>query len=300
MSRFKTHSILFEQLKSFTTLARTLNLSKAVRELGSTRQTLRRHISMIEECMGAPLFSIEDRQYALTETGRHSLREAENLLAHGEAWLYGVSGHVDGLQHIIEESDPEYSYYMQQHPIGALWQGSSLLMQEGLRCWAKSKGQLEDPTMAPIRPYFMVYRWFEGNWVCVEVGNKSSYASWFGWEWQRSSIGRGVADLPGGPGFGNLLTEPFHEVSTTQSVRLDHIHTQISRSDSGPKVPVSYQRLLLGCKFPDNTIAIVALTDRTHNIEIQGLSQEKAMSMPSNLIMEYEPDQTKMIAEVVN
>jgi len=40
-----SHAILFELLRSFTTLARTLNLSHAVKELRSTRQTVRRHIA---------------------------------------------------------------------------------------------------------------------------------------------------------------------------------------------------------------------------------------------------------------
>ena len=41
--------LLFEMLRSFTTLARTLNLSHAVEELNSTRQTIRRHISQLED-----------------------------------------------------------------------------------------------------------------------------------------------------------------------------------------------------------------------------------------------------------
>ena len=49
-----SHAILFELLRSFTTLARTLNLSHAVKELRSTRQTVRRHIAQLEEMRGTP------------------------------------------------------------------------------------------------------------------------------------------------------------------------------------------------------------------------------------------------------
>jgi len=41
--------LLYEMVRSFTVLADTLNLSQAVRLLGSTRQTVRRHIAQIEE-----------------------------------------------------------------------------------------------------------------------------------------------------------------------------------------------------------------------------------------------------------
>ena len=131
--------------------------------------------------MGDDLFVIEDRQYELTETGRRALPEAQDLLARGEAWLYGVLGHVDGLQHVVEDTDPEYTYFLQQHPIGNLWIHGTTLMQHCFQAWAESRGQLEDPSFATVRPYSMIFRWLEGNWVCVEVGEESSYASWFGW-----------------------------------------------------------------------------------------------------------------------
>ena len=46
------YPLLFEILRSFTMLAATLNLSHAVKELGSTRQTVRRHISQLEDIKG--------------------------------------------------------------------------------------------------------------------------------------------------------------------------------------------------------------------------------------------------------
>jgi len=289
MARKQSQSILFEQLRSFSTMARTLNLSRAVRELGSTRQTVRRHISMLEESMGIKLFDIHDRQYFMTEAGQNSLREADELLARGEAWVSNLSKHKNGLPHISLENEAGISYHLQQHPLSKLWSDSSPLLQYGFQCWAESRGKIESEALSPIRPYMMVFRWLQDCWVCVEVGNKSSYATWYGWTWERSSIGRGVADMPGGPGYGNLLTQPFQDVSTTHGVRLDHIHSQVAREPDGPIVPISYQRLILGCRFPDGTAVLATLIDRTHNIDIYGLSQEMAHSMPKELIMNVNP-----------
>ena len=67
---------MFEMLRSFTTLAETLNLSHAVVLLGSTRQTVRRHIQQLEEMRGEALFEVHDRQYVLTDAGDRSVREA--------------------------------------------------------------------------------------------------------------------------------------------------------------------------------------------------------------------------------
>ena len=103
MKKIQCQSILFELLRSFSTLARTLNLSKAVRELGSTRQTVRRHIYLLEEARGEKLFSVEDRQYRLTAAGRASLQGAEEILSFGEAWLGRSLSHKDRLVSIKRE-----------------------------------------------------------------------------------------------------------------------------------------------------------------------------------------------------
>ena len=288
MAKSQSQAILFELLRSFTSLARTLNLSKTVRELESTRQTVRRHISQLEDSKGEALFTLEDRQYQLTETGRQSVREAEALLARGKAWLNNQSDHIDELSHIVYEGDNGFPYYLQQYPLGRLWTDSSALMQHGFHCWADAKGEIEDSAFASIRPYLMIFRRLKHDWICVEVGNKSSYATWHGWRSERSSIGRGVADLPGGSDFANLLAQPFQDVFTHECVRLDHIHSQIADKEEKEMVPISYQRLLLGCRFPDGSFALGALIDRTHNIKIAGLSEERVKTMPEKFIMNVE------------
>ncbi len=288
MARTQSQAILFELLRSYTVLARTLNLSKAVRELGSTRQTVRRHITLLEEHKGEALFRLEDRQYYLTEAGKRSLREAQDLLARGQAWLDNCSDHINGLYHLAFDEGADHPYYLQQHPLSRLWIDSSPLLQEGFQSWAKSKGELESSEFAAIRPYLMIFRRLDDDWICIEIGNKSSYATWYGWQWERSSVGRGIADLPGGTGFANLLAQPFHDVRAQGGVRLDHIHTRLGDGSGENLVPISYQRLLMGCRFPDGSFALAVLIDRTHNIEIEGLDPEKAQSMPQEFIMNTE------------
>jgi len=295
MARTQSQAILFELLRSYTTLAHTLNLSKAVRELGSTRQTVRRHIQLLEEHKGEALFRLEDRQYHLTEAGKRSLREAEDLLARSEAWLNNCSDHVDGLFHLVfDNSEAELPYFLQQHPLSRLWVDSTPLLQEAFQSWARSKGELESPEFEKIRPYVMVFRRLEEDWICVEIGNKSSYATWYGWRRERSSVGRGVADLPGGTSFANLLAQPFQDVRAQGGVRLDHIHTHLSDEAGENMVPISYQRLLMAFRFPDGSFALAALIDRTHDIAIAGLDSERAKTMPEKFIMKIEESALKI------
>ncbi|UWQ13538.1 LysR family transcriptional regulator [Aliiroseovarius sp. M344] len=290
MSNRNSPALLFEMLRSFASLARTLNLSESVRELESTRQTVRRHIALLEEYKGSPLFSFDNRQYGLTEAGKNSLREAEELIARGEAWLNDESKHVNELFYLGLQVGP-VPYYLQQHPLTAIWDMGSPLIQFGFHAWARSEGELESAALAPLRPYLMVFRFNEdnGDWICTEVGEKSSYATWFGWEKYRSSVGKGIANLPGGPGFANLLAKPFHDVAKTRSIRIDHIHTRIAQGDGEDLKAISYQRLAMACRFADGEFALATLIDRTRNVQIANLSDENRDAMEAQFTMNVVP-----------
>ena len=288
-----TPPLLYEMIRSFVSLANTLNLTRTVEELGSTRQTVRRHISTLEEHKGGPLFEVADRRYALTELGQGCLPEAKELLLRGAAWLDGRSSHANGLQRLNLIMPEGYPYHLQQHPLSRIWSDSSPLIREGFQTWARACGKIECPQFAAMRPWLLIFRRHQEDWICVDVGEKSSYSNFFGWAWQRSSIGRPISALPGGGDFGRLLTVPFDDVLTQGGARLDHIHTAIAPKD-GPKageyVPISYQRLLTACRFPDGSFALGSLIDRTWQIEIEGVDRDKLRSMPPGLIMEVDID----------
>lgn len=284
MTKNQNTGLLFELLRSFVTLARTLNLSRAVRDLKSTRQTVRRHINILEDIKGAPLFEVEDRQYRLSAEGRRSLREAEDILARGEAWLTGHAGHVNGLFHVSQmEEGEEWEFHLQQHPISDIWTGKSSLLRGGIQCWAAAQGQLEHASLQPLRPYLMVFRRLEEDWVCTEVGEKSSYATWYGWEWHRSAVGRPVPVLPGGTPVAHLLSQPFEEIRATHGLRYDHVHTFMTRGKG--MEPISYKRLLMGCRFPDGSFALASLVERSYDLQILGVDQATIQRMPKEELM---------------
>lgn len=288
MARDQTQAILFEILRSFTSLARTLSTPKSVAELGVTRQTLHRHIKLLEESKGAQMFRLVDRRYELTEAGENALPEAQDLLARGEAWVKGNSGHVNQLFHVTYEDSSGVPFFLQQHPISEIWTSGHKLFSLGLKCWANSRGQIESPEFIEVRPYVSTYRFTNGTWICAEVGPSSSLADWFGWAWAKSSVGRAIDDLPGGTFFSRLLAQPYDDVRKTQGVRLDHVYTYVPRKHNGEPVPISYKRLLMGCQFPDGSPAIVSIIDRRKDIEIAGLDLSTVTPMLDELVMKVD------------
>ena len=281
----RNYPLLFEILRSFTTLASTLNLSQAVRELGSTRQTVRRHITQLEEIKGGELFKVDARQYDLTDLGRDVLPEAQDLLARAEGWVSGDSRMIDGLQYLSHISDTGWSLYQQQHALGRIFSSTGTLMQRTLNAWVASGGELEHPAMQEVRPHLMVFRRSDESWLCVELGDESSYVSWFGWADARSSIGRPLGRMPGGESFGRLVNLAYIEVETNQGVRLDHTYTQVPREPGTEPVPICYERLLLSARFPDGSHAMLSAVRRTYDVEITGVTDEMLRQMPSELLM---------------
>lgn len=286
-------ALLFEMARSFTTLARTLNLSHAVKDLGSTRQTLRRHIASLEEYMGGELFHVEDRRYQLTDLGRLALPEASELVARGNMWLQGNLSSVGTLQQVKSRLPIGWSFYQQQHSLSRIWESESPLLREAVRAWAISGGQLEAPEMAHVRPYLIVYRRTDIGWICVEFGEKCFYAKWFGWAKARSSIGRAISTMPGGGDFSNVLEKPYAEVTDSQGIRLDHICTQVPRADDGPPIQVSYVRMMIGARFPDGSSALLSLVQPDDNIEISGLPSEQIPANPTGVDVKFDVSEAK-------
>ena len=279
--------LLYEMVRSFVALASTLNLSHAVKQLGSTRQTLRRHIQQLESAMGGPLFVIDDRRYQLSELGDRSLPGAKDFLARGEMWLTGDLGFVGQLQFLKTQTD-EFEFYQEQKPMGLIWQQDSLILREAFRAWSMAGGHIESTHFAHIRPYLMIYRESGKDWICVEFGEKSAYVDWFGLDYARSSIGRTIGQLPAGEAFGHMINEAFFDVQATQLARLDHVYTMMPRFPDPGRSPMAYQRLMMSGFFPDNSPAVMTLVNPTNQVEITGLPPEKVENLNDLHIPELE------------
>ncbi|KIN68310.1 putative transcriptional regulator, LysR family domain protein [Sulfitobacter donghicola DSW-25 = KCTC 12864 = JCM 14565] len=269
-------------------MARTLNLSKAVAELGSTRQTVRRHIDQLEEAMGFKLFEIEDRRYVLTEAGARALAPAQVLLDQGRVWYSGQFEYVGGMLKFSYESENGWIYHQQQQPVSTVWQLESDLLKAALKAWAASEGELESEVFAKVRPHIMVYRESTDGWIVVEVGEESFYSNWFGWAQARSSVGRNLTQLPGGDAVASLADAPFQDIRVSEGVRVDQVLTKLpSGADGGSFRPVVFDRLLMGLTLPDGSPVIVAVVDRACKVRISGMGDEILKEIPDEARIDF-------------
>ena len=273
--------LLFEMIRSFVAVAEHLNVTQAVRALSSTRQTVKRHIEGLEAAMGVKLFDITERKYQLTDEGIRALETAHILLAQGKLWLRGQMADVNGLRRLNYTDETGWAFYSQQQPISIVWSARSRLLRDTLSAWVQSKGQLESAEMAGIRPYILVYRESEIGWLLIEIGEESLYSKWYGWATARSSIGRSLSQMPGGPEIARVMELPFGEVNATHGVRIDQVATYLPQTHGGDHKPICFNRLLMKSAMPDGSPVLIVVADRPDDITISGLSQEFLENMPA-------------------
>ena len=152
MQHDPTPSTLFEILRSFTTLASTLNLSETVQRLGVTRQTVRRHINTLEELKGAKLFELRNRSYSLTDAGMQCRLEAQAILDQTEDWLRNKSVRArsrGALERVTYKDEKGYSFHAQQHHLGRLWVDAPPLLRRAFEAWSQAELQLEYQGLPP-------------------------------------------------------------------------------------------------------------------------------------------------------
>lgn len=280
-------ALLYEMMRSFTALARTLNLSQAVEELGSTRQTVRRHITQLEEAMDGKLFDVQQRRYSLTDMGARALAPAQLLLDQGRVWYQGQFQNVGGMLRFSYEGASGWLYHQQQQPVSVVWAGKSELLRAAAKAWTASEGELESKHMEQVRPYLLAYREISEGWICVEVGERSFYSNWFGWAQARSSVGRNLNQFPGGEEFASLTNAPFTDISSGHGLRLDQIITKMQLSDDGPMQYIAFDRLLLGMRMPDGSPAIVSVVDRSSEVRISDLNNSILEEVPKKASVDF-------------
>lgn len=289
MNRSKKDSdVTTAMLRAFVSMSRTLNLTKTCHELGATRQTVRRHLNDLEHIRGETLFQIVDRQYMMTECGKAALPGAMSLLVDLDAWS-GLSAlkrsRIGGLEASSYIDADGHQFFSQQHPVSKIAIDGLPLAREALRAWGAATGQIEHEAMERVRRHIVLYRKGPAGWIFVDVGPESAYAKWFGWTWSRSAIGKLMNEDNVGDEFNEFISGAYSRIYEEGGVRLDHLYAHLPK-DGGKPMPVTFQRLLLGCQFPDATPGLVVLALITRQVELEAVQPSEIPELSAELIMD--------------
>ena len=237
------------------------------------------------------LFRSTDRQYHLTPSGQACLDGAKTLLLQLDTWS-GQSSLTKKISQGLESSryvDAEgREFFSQQHPVSKVAVNGLPLVKKALVAWGNAETRIEHEAMEVIRPYSVLYRKGPVGWVFVDIGTESAYAKWFGWAWSKSAIGKLMTEDNVGDEFNEFIAGAYSRIYDEGGVRLDHLFAYLPKDGADP-LPVTFQRLLLGCVFPDGTPGLNVLAVITKQVEIDALGDEQLPSLPEDLIMDSPP-----------
>jgi DNA-binding transcriptional LysR family regulator len=154
------------QLKSFVTVARHANITRAAQTLHLTQSTVSGHIKALETDLGTPLFVRTAAGVELTGFGRHLLQSAQELLTKAEEIIrdaHSVAGKLTGPIRLCVINDAEtlrlpaiMSGMREQYP------DVTVVIRHGLSGWALKElktaqcdagffiGELVDPEVKAI------------------------------------------------------------------------------------------------------------------------------------------------------
>jgi biotin operon repressor len=292
------NGVTVAMMRAFVCLSGYLNLSKACDELGTTRQTVRRHITDLETICGKQLFEVVDRRYELTADGSELLNEAKSLLLRLDTWSgqSSLKKNTSGGLEKFEFTDTNGQvFYSQQHPVSQIALTGLPIMKKGFVAWGNAETQIEHKAMDEIRPYTVLYRKGPAGWVFVHVGEESAYARWFGPTISRSAIGKLITDDDVSDEYNEFTGGAYSRIYDEGGVRLDHISAYLPKEGSKPQF-AAFHRLLLGGVFPDGTPGLIILAAITEQVEIDALAVADRPRVPPHMIMDHLLDPTKQVS----
>jgi hypothetical protein len=231
---------------------------------------------------------VTDRKYHITPFGLASLEGAKSILLHLDTWS-GQSSLTKSFSEGLESSryvdGDGREFFSQQHPVSQIAFNGLPVVKKALVSWGNAETRIEHKAMELIRPYSVIYRKGPAGWVFVDIGTESAYAKWFGWAWSKSAIGKLLTEDNVGDEFNEFIAGAYSRIYEEGGVRLDHLFAYLPK-DGGDPLPVTFQRLLLGCVFPDGTPGLSVLAVITNQVEIDELKEEDRPNLPEDLIMD--------------
>ncbi len=241
--------------------------------------------------MGQALFSLEKQEYVLTAYGKGCVADAESILRQLESWATRsrmTKRRSQWLESANYLDANGREFFSQQQPIIRIAKNGLPIMKKTLAAWGQAHTQIEDPATSDVRPFLVIYRKSQTGWICVEIGERSAYAKWFGWAWSKSAVGRLSEDDNAGDDFNEFISGAYARIYGEGGVRLDHLYAHLPREGCDEPIPVSFQRLLMGCVFPDGTSGLAVLVLMTNQIDIDALCDVEISCVPEELVMDFE------------
>lgn len=264
----------------FNELYEARSISSTADNLNISRSTVRSHIDRLAKML--------NNGEALTDRGKLT-EGGERLYARVRYDLAAFENSLEVIKNTPAVTGP-LAWASQRHQVSLLDDKalSVPIIRHAWQAWRSGSASLDSLGMRALVPWTLIFRPWTGGWMLVEIGERSSYVSWFGAERARyfkSEIRQ--PDLTGGVSY-EETSRTYDEVARWGTPILHHIHACIPRVEGQDNEWVSYQRLVLPINWGEEA-GLAVFSARTNKISIDSLAEQDRHLLPDELLMEEEP-----------
>lgn len=226
-------NLLFGYVRSFVRLAYLGDVNIAAKELGVTRQSIKRHIHELENLLECELFSHIGSPSRLSERGVLWMPRAQEFIE-----LSGVFLNRRGVA--------KAEYQSTQLPLRMLMRDSSnsALLRAVANYWMQGNQATTGPEFTKFAEHTIIYERQSGTWAAKVIGVKSAFCQWFGPEIAKSSEGKTVAEMATGSDLRDEVSFLLDGVYTRGGLHFSEVSCKLQRPNVDGRVPVLFQRLL--------------------------------------------------------
>lgn len=258
---------LIELLRAAVAMGETPNLSQAAKRVGLTRPTLRRHLQTLDNACNEPLFALRGQSYGPTVFGEKFLPAARRMLDESERLVSPDFSNLAGLRYSAIKIGDGW-FRTQQHKLNAIWKIAPQALRDCFDEWTAARGDIDATALTARRKQLVVLRQHQERWICVHIGMASAMAEWLGRDAAKSAVGRPIEQSAMSNDANRLLLEPLDHVTIFGGAWYDHVSARFPRPGGGLADPVTYQRLVLSCSFPDGSPAVATFVVVTDDISL--------------------------------
>lgn len=255
------------------------SISTTSEGLGISRSTVRSHFDRLAQLLNNGQALIHKGK--LTEDGERLYARIKNDLAVNSETLDAIQNSplTTGL----------LAWASQRHNVELLENRDTCtpILFHAWRAWRTGGANLDSIGMRALVPWSMIFRQWTNGWMLVEIGEKSSFASWFGPERARyfkSEVRQSF--LTGDVSF-RETARAYDEVGRWGTPILHHVHACIPRFEGQENEWISYQRLVLPIGWGDD-VGLAVFVARTNDVQIEALAEGDRHPMPPDMLMEEE------------
>jgi len=270
---------LIPDLMVFALVAEGSSVSQTAKVAGISRPTVLKRLG--------DLSTIFNKGTPLVENGK--------LTQHGVYFHSRIQPQISEIREALNviftpHAVDSLAWRSQRHSVFELDKKESCppIIHHAWRAWREGNGDLDSVGMSHLVPWAIILRQFQNDWIVAEIGESSSFATWFGPKRARFFKSKTRKEFLTGSVSYRETGRVYDEVERWGSPILHHIQACIPRSEGSENEWISYQRLVLPIKWGDET-GLASFVVRTNTIRIDTLSAEERHPMAPEFLMENDP-----------